>query len=309
MRKTICSISALLLILVLGCASNSDIAREISLYEAVRNNDLEKIQKLIDQNIDVDEMDETGNTPIMIAATNNSAEAAKLLIESGADINKTTGNKYTALMFAVVNNSNKVAKILLDAKADIYIRNTNGKDVYEIAKEKNNAELQDMIFKAHEENVKYAKSQNQTIPRLRHEQEQKWISTFLKLNGYSSAGEFNSSIVPFEKFQAAILMKGYGYQIGLWENDVIIIPNGTAIIKDEGYRDGKYLYLLSFFGESSYSTVFYAMSDKPLQSSIAPYGYNYIAEDFYIRYIGISSYSSIYTFDVLKKPSRDDLFK
>src|SRR5689334_969430 len=58
-----------------------------SIHECAAKNDVQGINKCLDQGISVNAVDELNRTPLIFAARNNSIEAAKLLISKGADVN------------------------------------------------------------------------------------------------------------------------------------------------------------------------------------------------------------------------------
>ncbi len=60
---------------------------KISLAEALKNNLLIAVAKLIEDGINVNEADSSGDTPLYIAAGKGNPEAVKLLLDAGADPN------------------------------------------------------------------------------------------------------------------------------------------------------------------------------------------------------------------------------
>lgn len=59
-----------------------------SLIKAVSNNDLEKVQAVLkDKNYAIDEVNEKGESPLLIATHQNFIDIAKMLIDAGANIN------------------------------------------------------------------------------------------------------------------------------------------------------------------------------------------------------------------------------
>ncbi len=63
-----------------------------SLLHAVTANDLQQVQELLkNPDYPIDEQNETGETPLMIATHLNQFEIAKALIDHGADINQQDG--------------------------------------------------------------------------------------------------------------------------------------------------------------------------------------------------------------------------
>jgi methionyl-tRNA formyltransferase len=72
----------------------------IAFLDACKNDDLILINRYLNNIASVDDKDEHGWTPLMVAAYNNSIRAAQFLIGCGADINATNNNGTTVLMYA-----------------------------------------------------------------------------------------------------------------------------------------------------------------------------------------------------------------
>ncbi|KAI1169653.1 hypothetical protein F4777DRAFT_584691 [Nemania sp. FL0916] len=70
--------------------------------------------------------DESGKTPLMIAATENNVVAVTLLIDGGANIEERDQGGNTALIVAAEWRNNNVVKVLLEKGADINTKNNNG---------------------------------------------------------------------------------------------------------------------------------------------------------------------------------------
>src|SRR5690554_733071 len=60
---------------------------EMEFINAAKNNDTEKLQKLIKQGVAIDARDTYKRTALMVATYENHIKASKLLIEAGADVN------------------------------------------------------------------------------------------------------------------------------------------------------------------------------------------------------------------------------
>lgn len=88
------------------------------LFEAVKDNDVVKVRKLINEESDVNARMYNGRTALMIAAENNSAEIAKLLIDASADVDARDNSGRTALEKTASGDSTEVAKLLIDAVLD-----------------------------------------------------------------------------------------------------------------------------------------------------------------------------------------------
>jgi len=97
-----------------------------SLGDAVLYNDAKAVQTLIAKGANVNEMDETGMTPLMIAASEGRTAIAKTLIDAGADVKQASGEGTTALMRAASANRVDVMALLVSKGADVNAKNNGG---------------------------------------------------------------------------------------------------------------------------------------------------------------------------------------
>ena len=72
-------------------------------------------------------------TALMAATVKGNVDLVKLLLENKANINATDGNGITALIYAVQFQNHEMVKILLEHKADKNIKNKEGKTAFEFA--------------------------------------------------------------------------------------------------------------------------------------------------------------------------------
>ena len=106
------------------------------------------IQLLIERVIKIN--DENGNVksirqPLIFAVKRNNVEFVNLLIENGADINEFSYNGNTPLLQAIDNDNIEIIKLLIDNGVNLNQYNNEGKLPLEIAKEKNNTEIISLI--------------------------------------------------------------------------------------------------------------------------------------------------------------------
>ena len=91
------------------------------LHDAVKNDDLARLQELVEAGEDPNAMDKFVGTALHWAAFKNNIDAARLLIDAGADVKlpKRGGGKQTAMHFAAERGSVDVATLLVEAGADL----------------------------------------------------------------------------------------------------------------------------------------------------------------------------------------------
>jgi hypothetical protein len=91
---------------------------EISLADAIIDEDIEAVRHILQFGVDLNEWDEYGFTYLIEAAIANNIEIARLLINRGAQTNMQDSTGGTALHWAVDNNNLEFVKLLLDHGAD-----------------------------------------------------------------------------------------------------------------------------------------------------------------------------------------------
>lgn len=106
---------------------------------AVRTDDIARLQALLADDADINALDEHGQTGLMIAARDGKTAAVRWLIEHGADLNHTAKYHLSALMLAVINGRDAIVGILVDAGADRSIQGSgapgfDGKTALDIAR-------------------------------------------------------------------------------------------------------------------------------------------------------------------------------
>lgn len=102
-----------------------------SIQEAAFMGDLSLMQAHIAAGTDLNQKDEFGSTPLIIATTFGKTDLAKLLIEAGVDLNATGADGGTALHGAAFYCRTEIVKALLAKGADTSIRNQYGSTALE----------------------------------------------------------------------------------------------------------------------------------------------------------------------------------
>jgi ankyrin repeat protein len=105
------------------------------IIEAVINNDINKVKRLINLGCDIDIQDRDGWTALHFAAHENNFAITKMLLDNGAavDLKEIYGN--TALFKAVFSSrgNGDIIKLLLDHGADRNLKNNYGVSPYDLA--------------------------------------------------------------------------------------------------------------------------------------------------------------------------------
>lgn len=74
--------------------------REVKIADYVALGAYDDVKKLIAAHYDVNEKDNEGNAPVIIAASRNDFKMLKMLVEAGAKLNVTNDNGDSPLQFA-----------------------------------------------------------------------------------------------------------------------------------------------------------------------------------------------------------------
>lgn len=104
-----------------------------SLWTAARANDVVQLARLLDEGNPIDEPDDQGYAPLMIAGDAGNLEAVELLLSRGADPDTTDLFGNTVLMWAAYKGFIKVVLRLLAAGADPAATNNGGLDARGLA--------------------------------------------------------------------------------------------------------------------------------------------------------------------------------
>ena len=82
-----------------------------TLHNACRDGDKERAKQLLNA-LPVDEKDENGMTPLMVASANSHCEVVELLLDKGAAVDEQNKNGKTALMLAKDYGHTEVVQLL-----------------------------------------------------------------------------------------------------------------------------------------------------------------------------------------------------
>ena len=108
-------------------STSGSTVRDTELHEAVSSNDEERILAILSKNPDLEAKDESGYTPLHLAASKSTEEIVNLLNQSGADIEaQNNNNGCRPLHMALEGFSSVALRALITAGADVTAKTTNG---------------------------------------------------------------------------------------------------------------------------------------------------------------------------------------
>lgn len=97
-----------------------------ALIDAVKNDNIDLVRKLIAQGVDVNIKQSDGRTPLMFAAGIGNIDCAKELIAKGADVNVKYSNGMTSLMYASMRNHPLIVLMICEKNVDINAKDCEG---------------------------------------------------------------------------------------------------------------------------------------------------------------------------------------
>lgn len=121
-----------------------------ALMNAINKNDFSLVDQLIQNGVDVDELDQNKDSPLVIAAYKGYDQIVRSLLEAGADVRAVDpGMKATALHAAAYGGRTEAAKILIEYKIDINKQGPyNGYTALHDAIWQNNVEIVKLLLDA-----------------------------------------------------------------------------------------------------------------------------------------------------------------
>src|SRR5580698_5348536 len=108
-----------------GLASSPD----LRLIQAVKDNDLDSVSRLLKEHVDVNARYGDGATALAWAAYRDSLPIADLLIRSGASVDAANDDRATPLHLACTNRSGAMVQRLVAAGANVNAKLSNGETV------------------------------------------------------------------------------------------------------------------------------------------------------------------------------------
>ncbi|KFY14455.1 hypothetical protein V491_06039 [Pseudogymnoascus sp. VKM F-3775] len=113
-----------------GPSKSSTTGTADDLFRAISEDDLSRVEELLDQGVDIESRDGSGGrTPLIASVGYDKVDIAELLLRRGADTNaKTTNSKETALISACGSGRDKIITLILQfGNPDLEARDRNGR--------------------------------------------------------------------------------------------------------------------------------------------------------------------------------------
>ena len=136
---------------------------DTSLVHAVKVEDADRVRTLIYANVDVNEKNYAGLTPLTIAAEKGNLPIIQLLVERGkANVNAKSSYGITPLIAAAAAGKSKAAIYLIGQGADVNVKDDLGKTPLLYASKFNEPQMVSLLAHASQDGVDFADSDGNT---------------------------------------------------------------------------------------------------------------------------------------------------
>lgn len=124
--RTIKQRHILILAIIIGCIPNaysqsaptaSDVSSYVGLHSAANNGDIEAARILIQSGANLESLDGSGRTPLLVAGFASHEKIVKLLSDAGADMNAKENRAYDIVTIAAVANDLEMLNVALELGA------------------------------------------------------------------------------------------------------------------------------------------------------------------------------------------------
>ena len=109
---------------------------DLSIHTAALQGNTVQLLARVNEGVNIDEKDETGNTALMISVENNELSCFDLLLERKASPNAVNRGQPSALVIAARMGRRAMCWSLIKAGADLHAKSTYGNTASQIALEK-----------------------------------------------------------------------------------------------------------------------------------------------------------------------------
>ena len=118
------------------------------LLSAANEGNIAEVQRLIDQNAEVNAKSHSGQTALMYAANKGYFPIFKILLDKNANIDIKDNNGYTALALAALFGHTKIVRALIDQGAKVNITTKYGFSALRLAKDEGHKTIVELLKKA-----------------------------------------------------------------------------------------------------------------------------------------------------------------
>lgn len=105
------------------------------LHYNAKSGNIAGIQKLLESGDSIEKRDQSGNTPLIVAAFSNKPEMVEYLCKKGANVNAQNNDRVTALISAAYYDLLDVAKVLVKYNPDKKIKDKYGNTALDYAEQ------------------------------------------------------------------------------------------------------------------------------------------------------------------------------
>ena len=120
---------------------NSSLSPKYNIFRSAGTGDIDAVKYHLANQVKLNTQDKTGKTPLLWAIRSKEHEIVYYLLDNGADPNISDKKKVTPLFWAVRMGRPELVTALLNKGADIKLRDFQGKDVFDYAKDETIVEI------------------------------------------------------------------------------------------------------------------------------------------------------------------------
>ena len=144
------------------------------LFAAVNSNNVDKLKKLLEEDVDINSRDATGRTLLHIAIMSNSTEAAAILIKKGARISAKMIDGRSPVHLAAQYNTPQILRLLIERGAELEESNANKKDdKMDEEKDEDEEEEEEEEKEEDDEEIAFEDSIKARVDQMKKEQQEK----------------------------------------------------------------------------------------------------------------------------------------
>lgn len=123
------------------------------LMEATLNGDIDRVEELLEEGAEPNELNEFGESALLVGVVNEQTDIIPILLEYGADPNLQDDYGWTPLMSAVFTEDTEIGKMLLESGADPMLVDEDDMSAIDYAEEIGNKEYVELLHAYVQEDV------------------------------------------------------------------------------------------------------------------------------------------------------------